>query len=283
MLVKAEDGFNPRTDLDLTSLKFGAHNKVNFGNGLSYSSSENSGTSDLIITFTGVAGQSGITEDEWAPKMLGLMTNGSVAFGYAKMPGVDYKPAMLSAVTPTFAADGTVQSVCITNYGEQAATATTVRIYAPNGTTLLAHGTTSALAAYGNETVNMTKDAAAGAGYKAIIVRFYNGETLLNEEKIALTAINAAQTALQNVIDEAEELFAGAHLQHWRIVVLEMVVGALPEVGVRSSGDDDGVAVDRECPRLSGPLQRMEVDAATVSEGHFHLVYKFHICFILGG
>lgn len=214
VLVKAEDGFNPRTDLDLTSLKFGAHNKVNFGNGLSYSSSENSGTSDLIITFTGVAGQSGITEDEWAPKMLGLMTDGSVAFGYAKMPGVDYKPAMLSAVTPTFAADGTVQSVCITNYGEQAAKATTVRIYAPNGTTLLAHGTTSALAAYGNETVNMTKDAAAGAGYKAIIVRFYNGETMLNEEKIALTAINAAQTALQTVIDESNALLGDPRMSN---------------------------------------------------------------------
>ena len=231
VLVKAEDGFNPRTDLNLTSLKFGAHNKVNFGNGLSYSSSENSGTSDLIITFTGVAGQSGITEDEWAPKMLGLKNDGSIAFGYAKMPGVDYKPAMLSAVTPTFAADGTVQSVCITNYGEQAAIATTVRIYAPNGTTPLAHGTTSALAAYGNETVNMTKDAAAGAGYKAIIVRFYNGETMLNEEKIALTAINAAQTALQNVIDEAEELYNDSKLTNGKPALLESINAAKDVVG----------------------------------------------------
>lgn len=231
VLVKAEDGFNPRTDLNLSSLKFGSHNKVNFGNGLSYSSSENSGTSDLIITFTGVAGQSGITEDEWAPKMLGLMTDGSVAFGYAKMPGIDYKPAMLSAVTPTFAADGTVQSVCITNYGEQAATATTVRIYAPNGTTLLAHGTTSALAAYGNETVNMTKDATAGAGYKTIIVRFYNGETLLNEDKIALTAINAAQTALQDIIDEAEELYNDSKLTNGKPALLESINAAKAVVG----------------------------------------------------
>lgn len=208
VLVKAEDGFNPRTDLNLTSLKFGAHNKVNFGNGLSYSSSENSGTSDLIITFTGVAGQSGITEGEWAPKMLGLKTDGSIAFGYAKMPGVDYKPAMLSAVTPTFTADGTVQTVSVTNYGQLAATATTVRIYAPNGTTLLAHGTTSALAAYASETVTLTKDATAQSGYKTIIVRFYDGETLLNEENIALTAIIAAQNALQAVITEAETFYA---------------------------------------------------------------------------
>ena len=214
VLVKAEEGFNPRTDLNLTSLKFGSHDKVNFGNGLSYSSSENSGTSDLIITFTGVAGQSGITAEEWAPKMLGLKNDGSIAFGYAKMPGIDYKLAMLSAITPAFDTDGTVQTVSVTNYGEQAATATTVRIYAPNGTTLLAHGTTSALAAYGSETVNLTKDAAACAGYKSIIVRFYDGETMLNEEKIALTSILAAQNSLQTVIDEANALLGDPRMSN---------------------------------------------------------------------
>ncbi|MBR0275746.1 MAG: glycoside hydrolase family protein [Prevotella sp.] len=231
VLVKAEDGFNPRTDLNLTSLKFGAHNKVNFGNGFTYSSSENSGSSDLIITFTGVAGQSGIDAAEWAPKMLGKMTDGSIAFGYAKMPGIDYKAAMLSAVTPAISADGTVQSVSVTNYGEQAATATTVRIYAPNGTTLLAHGTTLALAAYSSETVNLTKDATAGAGYKAIIVRFYNGEILLNEEMIALTAINDAQTALQNIIDEAEELYNDSKLTNGKPALLESINAAKAVVG----------------------------------------------------
>lgn len=231
VLVKAEDGFNPRTDLNLSSLKFGAHDKVNFGNGLSYSLSENSGTSDLIITFTGVVGQSGITEGEWAPKMLGLKTDGSIAFGYAKMPGVDYKPAMLSAVTPTFAADGTVQNVNVTNYGQQAATATTVRIYAPNGTTLLAHGTTSALAAYANETVTLTKDAAAGSGYKTIIVRFYNGETLLNEETIALTVILAAQNALQTIITEAETFHADESLTNGKTELKIAIDNAKAVVG----------------------------------------------------
>ena len=212
VLVKAEDGFNPRTDLNLSSLKFGSHDKVNYGNGFSYSSSENSGTSDLIITFTGSAGASGITANEWAAKMLGQMSNGSIAFGYAKMPGIDYKPAMLSAITPTIAADGTVQSVSVTNYGESASTATTVRVYNEAGNTLLAHGTTSTLAAYANETVTLTKDAAAAAGYKNIQIHFYNGETLLNTENIPLTAINAAQSLLQAVIDEANTLYDDASL-----------------------------------------------------------------------
>ena len=204
VLVKAEDGFNPKTDLNFSSLKFGSHDKVNYGNGFSYSSYTESGD-DIIITFTGSAGS--INDGEWAPKMLGQKTDGSIAFGYAKMPAVDYKPAMLSAVTPAIAADGTVQSVSVTNYGQSASTATTVRVYNQAGNTLLAHGTTSALAAYGDETVTLTKDAAAAAGYTSIQVRFYNGETLLNTENIPLTTINAAQAALQTVIDEAQTLY----------------------------------------------------------------------------
>ena len=212
VLVKAEDGFNPRTDLNLSTLKFGSHDKVNYGNGFSYSSSENYGTSDLIITFTGHAGLSGITETEWAAKMLGQMNDGSVAFGYAKMPGIDYKPAMLSAVVPNIAADGTVQSISVSNYGQSASKTTSVRVFNQTGTTLLAHGTTSTIAAFGNETVTLVKDAAAQAGYKSMQIRYYDGENLLNTENIPLTAILAAQNELQNVIDEANALMGDSHM-----------------------------------------------------------------------
>ena len=204
VLVKAEAGFNPKTDLNFSTLKFGSHDKVNYGNGFSYSSHAESGD-DVIITFTGSAGS--INNGEWAPKMLGQKTDETIAFGYAKMPDVDYKPAMLSAVTPAIDADGTVKTVSVTNYGQSASTATTVRVYNPAGNTLLAHGTTSALAAYATETVTLTKDAAAGNGYTSIQIRFYDGETLLNTENIPLTAINAAQAALQSVIDEAQTLY----------------------------------------------------------------------------
>lgn len=209
VLVKAEDGFNPKTDLNFSSLKFGSHDKVNYGNGFSYNSHTDSGD-DVIITFTG--SDSGINAGEWAPKMLGQKNDGSIAFGYAKMPDVDYKPAMISAVTPVIAADGTVQTISVTNYGQSTSLATTVRVYNQAGTTLLAHGTTSALAAYANETVTLTKDNTAAVGYKSIQVRFYNGETLLNTENIPLTAINAAQAALQVVIDEANTLYNDASL-----------------------------------------------------------------------
>ena len=47
------------------------------------------------------------------------------------MPGVNYQPAMLSAVTPTIAAHGTVQSVSVTNYGQSTSAATTVSVVIP--------------------------------------------------------------------------------------------------------------------------------------------------------
>ena len=227
VLVKSEDGFNPSTDLNLSTLRFGSHDKVNYGNGFTYASSVAQGN-DLVITFTGEAGESGITADEWAPKLLGQKTDGTVAFGYAKLPYVDYQPAMLSAVVPTIAADGTVQSISITNYGQAAAKATTVRVYNQSGTTLLAHGTTSALAAYSSEAVTLTKDAAAAAGYKSIQVRFYDGETLLNTENIPLTSILAAQTALQAKIDEANELYGDASLTNGKDALNQAIDAATP-------------------------------------------------------
>ena len=212
VLVKAEDGFDPKTDLNFSTLKFGSHNKVNYGNGFSYSSHTEDGD-DVIITFTGSIGS--INDGEWAPKMLGSKNDGSIAFGYAKMPAVDYKPAMLSAVVPTIAQDGTVQSVSITNYGQSSATeGTIVRVYNQAGNTLLAHGATTALAAYGTENVSLSKDATASSGYTSIQVRFYatDGSTLLNTENIPLTAINAAQAELQTVIDEANDYYEDASL-----------------------------------------------------------------------
>ena len=225
VLVKAEDGFDPKTDLNFSTLKFGSHDKVNYGNGFSYASHVASGD-DVVITFTGADGS--INAGEWAPKMLGQKSDGSIAFGYAKMPDVDYKPAMLSAVTPAIAADGTVQNISVTNYGQTASTVITVRVYNQAGTTLLAHGTTSALAAYGSETVTLTKDAAAAAGYTAIQVRFYNGETLLNTENIPLTAINTAQNDLQTVVDQANALLGDYRMTNGRDALQAAVDEATP-------------------------------------------------------
>ncbi len=99
LLVKAEEGFNPQTDLDLGSLRFGSHRKVNYGYG-SRVISVHPQKRDLIIMFD--AHGCGITEEEFAPKLIGKKKSGEMIYGYAKLPYVDYTPAILSALRPQF-------------------------------------------------------------------------------------------------------------------------------------------------------------------------------------
>ena len=53
---------------------------------------------DLIVVFNGKG--SGITADEFAPKLIGRKTNGELLYGYADLPYVDYSPSILSAGCP---------------------------------------------------------------------------------------------------------------------------------------------------------------------------------------
>jgi hypothetical protein len=84
--IFAEKGFNPHTDVDIQSLRFDASTEVNFGRGCKAKSSEKSGD-DLIVTFA--AAGNGITADEFAPKLIGKTTAGSLLYGYARLPYVD--------------------------------------------------------------------------------------------------------------------------------------------------------------------------------------------------
>lgn len=45
---------------------------------------------------------SGITSGEFAPKMIGKHRNGNMLYGYARLPYVNYRPALLSARRPVF-------------------------------------------------------------------------------------------------------------------------------------------------------------------------------------
>lgn len=81
--ILGEEGFDPRRDVDLSSLTFGAPERVNFGRGCVPTGSEASG-SDLIVTFTGKG--NGITADNFAAKLIGRTREGELLFGYAKLP-----------------------------------------------------------------------------------------------------------------------------------------------------------------------------------------------------
>ena len=91
--IAAEEGFDPQTDIDFKSLRFGASTEVNFGKGCKVQNTKKEGK-DLIVTFD--AKGNGITAEEFAPKLLGKTTSGKLLYGYARLPWVSYNDPILS-------------------------------------------------------------------------------------------------------------------------------------------------------------------------------------------
>lgn len=114
VLIKAEEGFNPQMDVDVQSLRFGSFNEVNFGKGGKVVKTKKTGN-DLLVVFSGKG--SGIDENEFAPKMIGKDKNGKMIFGYAALPAVDYKPALLSTLCPKYDASKKQINVEVQNFG----------------------------------------------------------------------------------------------------------------------------------------------------------------------
>lgn len=113
--IAAEEGFNPQTDIDLNSLRFGASTEVNFGKGSKVLSTKKEGK-DLIVTFD--AKGNGITAEEFAPKLLGKTTAGKLLYGYARLPWISYNDPILSARMPVFTADGRNMTIEVENFGQ---------------------------------------------------------------------------------------------------------------------------------------------------------------------
>lgn len=113
--IAAEDGFNPQTDIDLNSLRFGASTEVNFGKGSKVLSTKKEGK-DLIITFD--AKGNGITAEEFAPKLLGKTTSGKLLYGYARLPWISYNDPILSARMPVFTPDNQKMNIEVENFGQ---------------------------------------------------------------------------------------------------------------------------------------------------------------------
>ncbi len=99
VLIKSEEGLNPHEDIDIASLRFGTHVEVNFGRGAKVLRTKKMGK-DLLVIFAGQ--ESGITEEEFAPKLIGKDKKGEMIYGYAKLPYVDYTPPILSALKPRY-------------------------------------------------------------------------------------------------------------------------------------------------------------------------------------
>lgn len=110
--IKGETDFNPAEEVDVKSLTFGSYKEVNFGRGARAIKARREGN-DLIVTFA--AKGSGIDADEWAPKLIGRNKQGELLWGYARLPYVNYQPAVVSA-SAAFEQDGQ-QYVEVGNFG----------------------------------------------------------------------------------------------------------------------------------------------------------------------
>jgi hypothetical protein len=125
--IQAEEGFNPHTDIDLESLRFGASEEVNFGRGCKVIETKKDGK-DLVVSFSGQG--NGFSDDNFAAKLLGRTTDGKLLFGYARLPWINYNEPALSACLPKFALreDGTDIAVEIQNFGQVSSSPSTVDI-----------------------------------------------------------------------------------------------------------------------------------------------------------
>ena len=125
--IAAEKGFNPQTDVDIASLRFGASTEVNYGRGCKALRTENAGA-DLIVIFDGQG--NGITDDEFAPKLIGRTKSGTLLYGYARLPWMKYVTPILSARLPVFtpSANGFVMEVEVQNFGETPSAKATLRL-----------------------------------------------------------------------------------------------------------------------------------------------------------
>lgn len=107
---------------------------------------------DLIVVFNGKG--SGITSEEFAPKLIGRKKNGELLYGYASLPYVDYSPAILSARCPVYDALQNVLKVKVANFGLSASEPADVEIKCSGKT--VATGRVAVLQPYEEKELSLT-------------------------------------------------------------------------------------------------------------------------------
>ena len=153
--VKAEEGFDPHQDLNLKSLRFGASEEINYGRGSKLIEAKKSGN-DAVLIFGGEG--SGITTDNFAGKLLGKSTTGKLLFGWARLPEVEFKVPVLSALAPVFefTHDGLEAYVEVTNFGEIDSGESTIKVLV--GDQLIATGKVRSLKPFEKSMVRLVCD-----------------------------------------------------------------------------------------------------------------------------
>ncbi len=228
--VMKEEGFDPATQLDLSSLRFGAYGTVNKGGGASVTKSEQDADGNLILTFSGA--DTGIAADEFAPKLLGRYADGyelntlagtqlkpSFCYGYARLPYYNYSPAYLSPVLPEIGEGSQLTKVKVENFGLTASAEGKIVKVLTAGGDVLATGSVKALEPYAAEEVSLTSVKAIPSRQTTLLVAFYDGDTQTDSHKLQLDSINAAQARLSAAYTEAKQLYANSQFENGREAV----------------------------------------------------------------
>lgn len=116
LLIRKEEGFDPVKDIDLSSLRFGISEEVNFGRG-SKALRIDKHTDGAVVTFAAEGHQ--LNNEDFAPKLIGKDKRGELLFGFTRVPWITYEAAILSSRKPVVTADnGNLQAeVKIENFG----------------------------------------------------------------------------------------------------------------------------------------------------------------------
>jgi len=190
--IAAEPGFNPQTDIDIQSLRFGNPEDVNYGKGGKMLSSEKSGN-DLIVTFNTVG--NGIPEDEFAAKMLGKTINGKLLYGYARLPEVNFIEPILSACLPVITQknDGFDLKVEVQNLGQVASKTAQLKVTYLRGNKEIevATGKISSLKPYEKTTVDLISAKIFEVGVERIF------KVVINQKGITPSVLHGKITPLK--------------------------------------------------------------------------------------
>lgn len=155
--VEAEEEFNPETDMDIESLRFGASEEVNFGRGCKVLQTEKMGN-DLILTFNGQG--NGLTDENFAAKLIGKTKDGKLLYGYSRLPEVDYLESALSAKLPviTKTDKGFDLEVEVQNFGQVTCKKSILKIVnkLKDGESVIAEGKIPVLKPFEKTSVKLT-------------------------------------------------------------------------------------------------------------------------------
>lgn len=184
VLVEAEEGFSPLDDLDLNSLRFGSSEYVNYGKGTKVLRTEKSGN-NLIMVFD--AKGCGVDSKEFAPKVIGKKKDGSMVFGFMRVPWVDYTPSILSARKPTILPGDKIE-VYIDNFGLKASADSKFELYAEDGKDrrLIVEGLIPPIEPYSDVKLVLDCKNKVDNADKGYVVRILseNGENIWNVESL---------------------------------------------------------------------------------------------------